>query len=64
MRNAGFVLSLALALELALALALALAFASEKLKEENFSPLPQFLILSGVSSSGLGLGYLIGVLIR
>ena len=51
-------------LSLALALALALAFASEKLKEENFSPLPQFLILSGVSSSGLGLGYLIGVLIR
>ncbi|EHJ12314.1 hypothetical protein CWATWH0003_2976 [Crocosphaera watsonii WH 0003] len=42
---------------------MALAFASEKLKEENFSPLPQFLILSGVSSSGLGLGYLIGVLI-
>ncbi len=63
-----WVVALALAfvsvLSLALALALALAFASEKLKEENFSPLPQFLILSGVSSSGLGLGYLIGVLIR
>ena len=63
-----WVVALALAfvsvLSLALALALALAFASENLKEENFSPLPQFLILSGVSSSGLGLGYLIGVLIR
>ena len=66
MRNAGFVLAFVLAFVsvLSLALALALAFASEKLKEENFSPLPQFLILSGVSSSGLGLGYLIGVLIR
>ena len=57
-------LALAFVSVLSLALALALAFASEKLKEENFSPLPQFLILSGVSSSGLGLGYLIGVLIR
>ncbi len=32
----------------------------KKLKQENFSPFHQFLILSGVSLSGLGLGFLVG----
>ncbi|MGK7941096.1 MAG: hypothetical protein AB4062_13285 [Crocosphaera sp.] len=38
--------------------------AGNKLEEENFSPVDQFLILSGVSLGGTGLGYLIGWLIR
>ena len=38
--------------------------AEQKLKEENFSLFQIFLIISGVSLSGMGLGYLIGWLIR
>ncbi|MGK7883004.1 MAG: serine/threonine protein kinase [Crocosphaera sp.] len=63
---------LALAWEWALFIALTGAVAGgvlmnyihDKLEKENLSLIDQFLILSGVSLSGMGLGYLIGWLIR
>ncbi|MGK7942795.1 MAG: hypothetical protein AB4062_22080 [Crocosphaera sp.] len=39
------------------------AWGGDELKQENFSPVHQFLILSGVSLGGLVFGFLIGWLV-
>jgi serine/threonine protein kinase len=48
----------------AMAVPISWAWSIMRLKQKNFSTFHQFLILSGVSLGGIGLGYLVGWLIR